>query len=90
RDFEEGALYPSQAHPKKLKEMLDQAAAQPTSDQEQQLAKDIQKYVIDTQCLVVPFGVNTMPSAKSPKVHDDGIDAPSAQQWFPSNVWISK
>ncbi|WP_276352200.1 ABC transporter substrate-binding protein [Cohnella caldifontis] len=78
------------AHPEDVEKLFGTIAAAPDDDSRQRTAHELQKLIFEQYALSVPIGVSTNPTAKSAKVHDDGLNAGSATQWTPEDAWLSK
>jgi ABC-type transport system substrate-binding protein len=56
----------------------------------QKLTWQLQSLVHDTYCIWTPILINVGISAKSKKVHGDGISDMAFGLWSPENAWIEK
>jgi ABC-type transport system substrate-binding protein len=85
-----GLYAKSIAHPEDVEKLFGTIASAPDDDSRQRAAHELQKLIFEQYALSVPIGVSTNPTAKSAKVHDDGLNAGSATQWTPEDAWLSK
>jgi len=89
RAYAPGGLFPSRARPDEVLQVLRQARTATAQAERQRFAWDLQDLIFQKYVLDVPFGVNTHPMLKAPKVRDDRLNEVSLILWTPEDAWLA-
>lgn len=80
-------------YPQKYHDLMDDMLSQPTMDDMINVFNDINKYLIDDQCLLCPIWVNSYAIAQNDYVHGTGSGFDGETQiryWSPETIWLDK